>query len=726
MLLDDDLYTALKPEHKRGWDDFSPTPQSLVASDYRVVFDKGKKVENVLTVDLLGTNARYRRFPYPLENLRGQLIFSGGDIEVSDVVSQVGQRRLTVNGEVRSDEGGRKKYDVIIDAENVPLDAALLSALPQAQQQVYEQLGVSGSADGQIKIFTPSEGDKEASFTADVSFKQAGFKGQEFPFLITDVSGEAVFTEDSILIKGLQGRYGGGNVNLTGTAWPGNTPKDWAYKLDLSAREIELGEDFLGSFPQWLGISIAKLQSEGLIDFTAHLDKAAGLEPDYAIDLDCLGNNINFEYFRYPLRDVQGRIELRRNSIRFDNLTARTEGDVQIEGDGGAIEMNGQVQLGEKGWESMEFEVEASDIWFDERLGNALPENIGLSYNRFSPTGRFDLNGVKIGLANNGNGEKVVNFEGNAAFKNCSVETFAPITGFNARLGSVKGSYGTKAGFTSAEGVLDVKSFRVKGALLKDFNANIIYNEPERKWFTKNIAGDFYGGGLTGNFELKKSPQMGWMYTLDAGFDHVQLERFLEDSDVYGRPIDTQTYEAMHMPSSSYPAAVERIYTKGQMGGHLCIQEEIGAGQRRAGRIRLSIGDMEIGRLSPISKLLLVLNLTEPTDFAFDKMLVDAYLDGEEVDFDKFDLSGESVAFTGSGKLDLDSRQVDLKLTARGKRLAGTEPGILESLTEGLGSGVVRMDVRGDIYDPDVTTTTLPVLEATLGILGGQDEDTDQ
>jgi hypothetical protein len=33
------------------------------------------------------------------------------------------------------------------------------------------------------------------------------------------------------------------------------------------------------------------------------------------------------------------------------------------------------------------------------------------------------------------------------------------------------------------------------------------------------------------------------------------------------------------------------------------------------------------------------------------------------------------------------------------------------------------MDVKGDIYDPDVTTTTLPVLEATLGILGGQDED---
>jgi hypothetical protein len=135
---------------------------------------------------------------------------------------------------------------------------------------------------------------------------------------------------------------------------------------------------------------------------------------------------------------------------------------------------------------------------------------------------------------------------------------------------------------------------------------------------------------------------------------------------------------------------------------------------------------MEVGRLSPISKILLVLNLNEPTDYAFERMLVDSYIRGDVIEFEKFDLSGKSVAFTGSGNLDLKSHEVDLELTARGKRLAGTEPGILESLTEGLGRGVVRMDVKGDIYDPDVTTTTLPVLEATLGILGMPDEDSQQ
>ncbi|MHC5062338.1 MAG: AsmA family protein [Planctomycetota bacterium] len=418
-----------------------------------------------------------------------------------------------------------------------------------------------------------------------------------------------------------------------------------------------------------------------------------------------MGNSVNFEYFPYPLREVQGRIELRRDSIRLDNLTARPASEIQIGTSSGVIEMNGGIKLGQESWESMEFEIDARDIWLDDRLGSALPKDVGSFYQRFSPTGHFDLQDMKIALENNSDGGRTVEIEGDVTFKDCSIETFAPITGFNGQFSGIKSTYGTRRGFTHAEGVLEADSFRIKGALLKDFRAGVAYSEPEDRWYARNMVGDLYGGGLTGNFELKKSEEDRWGYVLDAGFDDVQLERFLEDAAIY---------------------RIERAYSKGQLGGSLCIEESFGQGAANSGRIRLLVTDMEVGRLSPISKILLVLNLNEPTDYAFERMLVDSYIRGDVIEFEKFDLSGKSVAFTGSGNLDLKSREVDLKLTARGKRLAGTEPGILESLTEGLGRGVVRMDVKGDIYDPDVTTTTLPVLEATLGILGMPDEDSQQ
>ena len=127
---------------------------------------------------------------------------------------------------------------------------------------------------------------------------------------------------------------------------------------------------------------------------------------------------------------------------------------------------------------------------------------------------------------------------------------------------------------------------------------------------------------------------------------------------------------------------------------------------------------MQVGKVSPLAKLLQVLKLTEPTDYAFEQMLVDSYIKGETLLFEQFDLSGESLAFNGSGTMDLRSQDIDLTLTARGLRLPNAEPGILQSLTEGLGQAVVRMDVTGNVYDPQVTTRTLPIIEDTLEIIG--------
>jgi hypothetical protein len=136
------------------------------------------------------------------------------------------------------------------------------------------------------------------------------------------------------------------------------------------------------------------------------------------------------------------------------------------------------------------------------------------------------------------------------------------------------------------------------------------------------------------------------------------------------------------------------------------------------GRCRLKITDMKVGRLSPLAKLLNVLKLTEPKHYAFDQMLVDSYIKNNKLYLGEVDLSGQFIAFSGSGWMDMEEKGIELTLTARGKRLTAAEPSALQSLTENLGKGVVRMKVSGDFYDPLVTTTTLPLIQDTLGIFG--------
>jgi hypothetical protein len=154
------------------------------------------------------------------------------------------------------------------------------------------------------------------------------------------------------------------------------------------------------------------------------------------------------------------------------------------------------------------------------------------------------------------------------------------------------------------------------------------------------------------------------------------------------------------------------------MNGTLSISGQVGDDSHRIGRCTLRITDMKVSKASPLAKLLDVLKLTEPGDFAFGQMFIDSYIKRNRLFFEQFDLSGRTVAFNGSGWMNLDNQSLDLTLTARGQRLAGTEPSIWQSLTEGLGSAVVRMEVRGNVHDPVVTTRTLPVIKDALEILG--------
>jgi hypothetical protein len=143
-------------------------------------------------------------------------------------------------------------------------------------------------------------------------------------------------------------------------------------------------------------------------------------------------------------------------------------------------------------------------------------------------------------------------------------------------------------------------------------------------------------------------------------------------------------------------------------------------GHARNGRCRLRVTDMQVGRLSLLANLLNILKLTEPCDFAFEQMFVDSYIKQDRLYLENLDLSGRAVAFTGSGWINLQSHGIDLVLFARGDRLAGTEPSIFQSLSEGFGKAFVQMEIGGSYCNPKVTTRTLPVIEDTLGLLGSR------
>jgi hypothetical protein len=242
------------------------------------------------------------------------------------------------------------------------------------------------------------------------------------------------------------------------------------------------------------------------------------------------------------------------------------------------------------------------------------------------------------------------------------------------------------------------RNVRFKGKTLSRVDTVLGYDTKSKAWLSRYFVADFYDGKMTGKLQLNKSSAGELDYLLEASVAGADLKQFLLDTESEGRP--------------------DEHYSTGAISGSLSVVGSIVDNNIRLGRCRLKIIDMEVGKLSPLAKLMQVLNLTEPSNYAFDEMTVDAYIQDNKMFFRKIDLSGRSLAFDGSGWLDLKTDNIDLTLTARGRRLATASPSIWQSLTEGIGRAVVRVEVKGQANDPQVTTKPLPVIRETLEILG--------
>lgn len=699
MALDNDLYDALGANQKKFWDAFSPSGFAQI--DQRLIRSSETQTEKNLAVELLGTDAVYQNFPYPLKNLTGKLFFDSNGVKVSDVVSRLENRKITLNGKLATSEAGKQKYDISIDVNNIELDSTLERAFSDKQRELYNQFSPAGLADGHIMVSGPKDDSDSVDFIADLSFKNAFLKSNQFPQGISDIKAKAIFTPHLINVKELNGLYGQSRISLTGQIWPDAKEQQHLYKLSLGFQQTALNDDLFALMPNSMEKFVRELQPTGKVDLRIDLDKNdPNKPPDYEITADCLGNSITFERFPYPLKDITGTVIITPKNIVLQDIKAVPGDQVLAKTDKSAIKLNGQINIEDNSFSSAVLQLYANDIYFDQQLGRVLPEKAKAFYQQHMPGGLFNLNFEKIKITKAQDDEKLIEFTGDIELKKCSFTISNARTEWNTTL-QTKGLYGTRGGFRSCRIAMNQarpNTLSIQGKSFTNLNAEISYNRKLRNWTTKKLVADCYGGSFAGKFSVNQPIGQPSEYMLELGFNNVDLKQFLSDTKIKETP--------------------ETGYTTGKMNGSLSAGGQLGRSSSRIGRFKLAITDMQVGELSPLAKLLQVLQLTETTDYAFDKLFVDSYIRRNELLVRKLDISGNSLAFEGSGSMNLQTRDVNLILTARGKRLATSDPSIFQALTEGLSQAVIRMEVTGNFYNPQVTTKTFPFFKDSLEVLG--------
>jgi len=697
MILDEDLYTALSPERKRLWDAFQPSGQ--IGVDYRLTRSTPFNKRLSLVIDLNDVTATYQKFPYPLKGLTGRLRFDRDSIFATDLRADGNGGQIRLDGKVTGRKTETPVYYISIDANDIPLDATLSRALPEQYRSLYGRFDVNGLADVRARVFTISDANdgEPTSFLADVSLKKTSLRMDELPLPVSDISAEASVTPDSLSIKKLSGRYGPGQVTLTGGVRLARDGKSRQYSLKIATRETPLDEAVLGLLPESIRTPISMFRPEGAVNLLLDLKRTDSNAPiDYEATVECLGDRICHERFAYPLQDVRGTIAMDATGITFKNMRARPA--LQSESDlAPLIQADGRVSLADDNYGEVALTLRAHDLLFTDALGDALPSDLAGIYRDLSPRGPFDVNLATVRITGGRAAPKVVELEGLVDFKTCSLHVSGTGVELCGAL-AIEGLYDPNSGFSEGRVHLAADRFTVKGKDVTDLDADIIYDPNNRKWSANNFMGHCYGGRILGDLEVSRAEKGVLRYLMAVVLNRVSLQEFLL--------------------AGKLGEAGERSYSSGLLNATLSLGARIGDGSSRLGLCRVDVADMQVGKVSPLASVLAVLSLTEPTDYTFERMLIESYLRRNKLLISRFDLSGKNLAFTGTGTVNLSEGDVDLTLTARGKRVAAAQPSILQSLTEGLGGAVVRVEVTGKADNPKIETKTLPVIEDSLSILG--------
>jgi hypothetical protein len=635
----------------------------------------------------------YKDFPYPIDHITGTIDFNDRMIVLNRLDAKHKDADLVI-------EGYSKDFlpvwdcNLSVSSPSMPLDDDVYNALDADQKRAWAVISPQGSIEMKYRFVREPSGARHMRVTAGLQKVNANYHRFQFP--LRNLTGTMIIETDKVIFDHVLSEYEGRRILING--WSKLKEQQWqesehdsdSYCMSLDAGGLGLEKDVEPLLPPQAAKMLSLLKAGGKVRIIAQMSNNAGKDClQKALIIECLGDTIDYAGFPYPLKDIRGKLTITGDSVEFEEMTAKTAANASE----ATITLSGKAGFSEQGLKGGQFRVNAADITLDQRLGTLLGQAGRNIYQRLSPNGAADIKLDSLRITRDGNDVNSVELIGAIAFKDCSFSSMLPVTALSGKL-NVDAYYKGAENLKSIAKI-DINSVKIKEKLLERLLADVAYNSAARTLEIKNISADFYGGKFIGKFELADANENGAAFTLNAMCDRINLKDFLAAGT--GDPPD---------------------YISGMMSGTVDINSQ---GRQKSGRLELSVANMQAAKTSFLGKLLMVLKLTEPKDYAFDSITLTAYLHNNELLVERMDIGGNAFALRGQGKVDLAKNAVDLEFIAAGPRL-NKEPSMLKSLAEGLSPAMIRVTVTGDFKNPKIEQSTLPVIKDTLEVLGVQAE----
>lgn len=660
-----------------------------------------------------------------LSNIAAEATITPESLSIRRLHGRYGRSPVTMTGSVRFGSGDAlARCHMKVTAEQVPLNETTMSLLPASLARQVAAFRPEGDVNVTVDLDQP-ESSKSLEYAVIVDCLGDKIHHERIDYPLQDIRGTISFRKNSLILKNITARPQeeraldfGLRIADSGLQGPADTRPQFA----LTLPQASIGGPGPQPAPSVIRVDGTATLAGGGIENGSFTVRATDMR-----FTDPLGRALP-KTLAGPYRELspQGLFDLNLTTLKVS----------QAASDETVVEFGGRMNLG-------------------SGAGNPAPEGRVRTTHRSDPRGEMAPDTHPTGApAPRSVGTEIAPDVCNLQVSGTDVELSGTL--------EVDGSYNTKRGLAQGRVRLAAERLAIEGKAVTDANIEAIYDPNARTWTAKDFVGNCYGGRLLGNLaigpaaspageshkETRDRPgSSGLVYLLQVAFNDVDLRQFLQA----GKPQDTdQTTEdrehkteegailrrlaSLLRPSASGPSSTSSgtmdvwLSLKAPLGGETHPPAPgAGAPARRPeaprqGVCHIDIVNMQVGKVSPWRNVLSVLRLSEPMDYTFDRMSIDSYIQADKLLIPKLDLSGRSAAFTGSGTMDLPTAEINLTLTARGTRVAAAEPSVFQSLTEGLGGAVVRLEVTGKAGSPRVQTKALPLIEDSLRLLGTPQE----
>jgi hypothetical protein len=297
--------------HARQWRD---TPESPLVHQHALI-----------TLNRCGLN--YERFPYPVNNIRGQVELLDGRWTFRELAGNNDTGAITCAGELVPAAGGQQ-LRLTIQGQNVPLEEELRDALPPAMQHLWTSLRPRGAVDLTTELAYHSRSKRmSVELWARPRGDSTSIEPVSFPYRLEQLRAEIHYRDGLVELRDVQGIHGRTALSARGQCSL-HPDGGWRLRLeDLQVDRLGAEHDLLTAVPERLRRVMAELKPKGpvnlagTVEFARQAGPASPLEAQWDVRLDLYQVGLECGV---RLENVTGGIKL-VGSSKGDRFSTRGE-----------------------------------------------------------------------------------------------------------------------------------------------------------------------------------------------------------------------------------------------------------------------------------------------------------------------------------------------------------------------------------------------------------------